>query len=391
MKGRAKLETIVPENGRNKVAGKGKPGNNYDFSCNAPSETGKQLIASQPTTNHSAIMNTPSAHIQSKSGRSRPPAISHWLLLLTFLVVPQIVQAQWTATVGAQSNDKGFQALAFLPNEIWIHAGDSITWTFAVDEIHTLTFLKADQVRPFFLEGCPGFSTDPATYDGSTCVTTPPMINGQTFTVIFPAAGNFKLTCLVHENMDGRIHVLGSSESLPHDQAFYSQQAQEQKQEFLADASDDSHSAHALANSRHGVTAGAGEVTASAGGSSTVSAFRFSHDNITIRAGQTVEWDNQDPAIPHTITFGPPPEDVVIPSPDVTVDQDGARHAIIDSTSDSTHSGFIIAAPQERLGLPQAPLSVTRFRVTFPKPGIFPYICVLHSGLGMVGNVAVSP
>jgi plastocyanin len=34
---------------------------------------------------------------------------------------------------------------------------------------------------------------------------------------------------------------------------------------------------------------------------------------------------------------------------------------------------------------------VTRFRVTFPNPGIFPYICVLHGGLGMVGNVAVSP
>jgi plastocyanin len=329
--------------------------------------------------------------VRSKSGRSPSLGVFRWLLLSFFLVIPHITQAQWTASVGAQSADKGFQALAFLPNEIWIHAGDSITWTFEPDEIHTLTFLKADQPRPFFAEGCPGFSTDPATFDGSTCVTTPPMVNGQTFTVIFPAAGNFKLTCLVHENMDGRIHVLGASEPLPHDQAFYNKQASEQKQEFLADASDDAHSAHALANSRHGVTAGAGEVTARAGGSSTVSAMRFSHDNITIRAGQTVEWDNQDPVTPHTITFGIPPEDVVNPSPDVTVDQDGARHAIIDSTSDSTHSGFIVAAPQERLGLPQAPLSVTRFRVTFPNSGIFPYICVLHGGLGMVGNVAVSP
>jgi hypothetical protein len=33
------------------------------------------------------------------------------------------------------------QALAFLPNEIWIHAGDSITWTFPVSEPHTVTFL----------------------------------------------------------------------------------------------------------------------------------------------------------------------------------------------------------------------------------------------------------
>jgi Plastocyanin len=70
---------------------------------------------------------------------------------------------------------------------------------------------------------------------------------------------------------------------------------------------------------------------------------------------------------------------------------DGARHAIIASTADSTHSGFIIAAPQERRGLPQAPLGVTRFRVTFPNPGIFPYICALHDEMGMVGQVTVTP
>jgi plastocyanin len=118
---------------------------------------------------------------------------------------------------------------------------------------------------------------------------------------------------------------------------------------------------------------------------------RFSHENIRIRAGQTVEWDNQAPIFPHTITFGQEPVNLQNPSPDVTVDPDGARHAIIASTADSTHSGFIIQAPQERRGLPQAPLGVTRFRVTFPNPGIFPYICALHDEMGMVGQVTVTP
>jgi plastocyanin len=73
------------------------------------------------------------------------------MLLVTILIVPQALwgaasaqatpqptpRQTWFATVGAQSNDKGRQALAFLPNEIWIHAGDSITWMFDVDEIHT--------------------------------------------------------------------------------------------------------------------------------------------------------------------------------------------------------------------------------------------------------------
>src|SRR5712692_6894420 len=99
-----------------------------------------------------------------------------WLLVLAILIVPQAVQAQWHATVGAQSKDKGHQALAFLPNEIWIHAGDSITWTFPTDEIHTVSFLKSGQTRLPFQVGCPGFTGGSATFDGTTCVTTGPLV-----------------------------------------------------------------------------------------------------------------------------------------------------------------------------------------------------------------------
>ena len=55
------------------------------------------------------------------------------------------------------------------------------------------------------------------------------------------------------------------------------------------------------------------------------------------------------------------------------------------------HSGFIVAAPQERLGLPQGPVGVTRFRVTFTRAGVYPYICALHDELGMRGKVIVLP
>jgi plastocyanin len=79
-----------------------------------------------------------------------------WILLLLALALPQMTPAQWKATVGAQSKDLGRQALAFLPNEIWIHEGESITWTFETDEIHTVSFLQAGQVRPPFQAGCPG-------------------------------------------------------------------------------------------------------------------------------------------------------------------------------------------------------------------------------------------
>ena len=84
-----------------------------------------------------------------KTGRTRLVTIFRWPLLLALLILPQMVHAQWTATVGAQTDEKGIQALAFLPNEIWIHAGDRITGLQA-DETHTVTFLRAAQVRPDF-------------------------------------------------------------------------------------------------------------------------------------------------------------------------------------------------------------------------------------------------
>lgn len=311
------------------------------------------------------------------------------LLLVILALAPNAAQAQWRAIVGAQSHDKGHQALAFLPNEIWIHAGENITWRFEADDIHTVTFLRADQPRPFFGDGCPGFSSSPATYDGSTCVTTPPLISGQTFTVNFPVAGNFKLACLVHENMTGAIHVLAANQPLPHDQAFYDRQAAEQRKDLLT------HSikghGHESSTSANAVVAGTGEVSATGGGARAVSVVRFVHDPTEIQAGQTVEWTNLDPLLPHTITFGSRPPNPGPPSPNVTVDADGARHAVVTNSSDNVHSGFIIAAPQERLGLPQAPIGVTRFRVTFPQAGTFPYICALHDDLGMTGTVIVLP
>jgi plastocyanin len=322
------------------------------------------------------------------------PTLLRLVSLVAVLMIPQAVRAlEWHATVGAQSADKGRQALAFLPNEIWIHAGDRITWSWDVDEIHTVTFLMANQTRPDF--GVPPFSTSPATFDGSTPVITPPLVKPATFTVIFPSAGNFKLVCLVHERMTGVVHVLEVSQPLPHDQDFYNRQAADQRQDLLADRDGRCEEAcrncggHSL--DAHLVTVGVGEISATAGGSQTLSVVRFIDDKIYIRAGQTVEWNNHDPVTPHTVTFGTEPANPVPPSSNVTVDADGALHGTISSNADSVHSGLIEAPPQERLGLMQSPLGVTRFRVTFTNAGTFPYICALHDNLGMTGTVIVYP
>jgi plastocyanin len=320
--------------------------------------------------------------------RIRALTAFRWMLLLVVFVVPQVVKAQWQAKVGAQSHDKGKQILGFLPNEIWIHAGDSVTWNVETDETHTVTFLVSGQTRLPFTVGCPGIAPDDSNFDGSSCVNGGPQVKGQSFTVHFPTVGNFKLVCLVHANMTGVVHVLDLAESLPYDQSFYDDQAADQRRDLLRDID------HDVDHERlheHEVTAGTGEIVATPGGSATISVVRFLRSPTVIHVGDTVEWSNSNPTAPHTITFGTEPANPIPPSANVKADADGALHAVINSQTDSAHSGFVVAAPEERIGLAQAPLSVARFRVTFTHPGIFNYICALHDELGMVGKVIVLP
>ncbi|HET8826707.1 MAG TPA: plastocyanin/azurin family copper-binding protein [Terriglobales bacterium] len=297
--------------------------------------------------------------------------------------------ATWHATVGAQDQTKGRQVVAFLPNELWVHAGDSVEWTVKADEIHTISFLTAGQIRPPFQVGCPGFSFGAVIFDGSTCVSTTPMVSGQTFTVTFTSLGNFKFACLVHPDMTGVVHVLDGSIPLPHDQTFYDKQAVSQANELLADLAQ--LQGHHHAASANGVVVGAGKTLATAGGHNTISLMRFVQPELVVHAGTTVEWTNDDPSMPHTITFGTEPLDPFPPSGNVRVDADGALHATISSTSDSVHSGFIMSAPQDQIGAPQTPLGPTRFRVTFTASGVYPYICALHDNLGMKGMIVVLP
>jgi len=313
----------------------------------------------------------------------------YWLALVAVMVPVSLQAETWHATVGAQDENKGRQVVAFLPNELWIHAGDSVEWNVKADEIHTITFLTAGQIRPPFDVGCPGFSFGAAIFDGLTCVTTPPMVSGQSFTVTFPSVGNFKFACLVHPDMTGVIHVLDTTAALPHGQDFYDKQAASQANELLADLAQ--LQGHHHAASANGVVVGAGKTLATAGGHNSISLMRFVRPELVIRAGATVEWTNDDPSMPHTITFGTEPANPFPPSGNVSVDADGALHATIASTSDSVHSGFIASAPQDEIGLPQTPLGPTRFRITFTHPGVYPYICALHDDLGMKGTIIVLP
>ena len=140
--------------------------------------------------------------------------VSGWMLVIAVLHLPSVAHAQvlWQGRVGAETQDQATQADAFLPNELWIMEGDSVTWTFGPqNEIHTLTLLEPGQVRLPFTVGCPGTTVSGSSFDGTACVNSGPLADGAAYTVKFPAAGNYKFVCLVHTDMNGVVHVLSTA------------------------------------------------------------------------------------------------------------------------------------------------------------------------------------
>jgi len=318
---------------------------------------------------------------------------------------PALHAEQWRAVVGAESGHRAYEAIAFLPNELWVHVGDTIRWTFPTHERHTLTFLRPGQTRPpgfgpifGVVVGCPGTTPDGSAFDNSSCVSTGVLMlddnqtsaDAPSYSVAFPSIGNFKFVCLIHADMTGVVHVIDASATLPHDQDFYDRQAQRGAAALLDEASRARGRAPEDGDARGSVAAGIGAVVTMTGaGSQTASLMRFVRKVVVVRVGDTVEWANLDPSINHTVTFGAEPADPRPPSAGVVLSSDGARQAVINSPSDSVSSGFMTPAPQDRANLAQAAPGVTRFRVTFTSPGTFAYICAIHDELGMKGTVIV--
>ncbi len=332
-----------------------------------------------------------------------------WLAAAVMAVCGSGVQAaQWQGVVGAESPDRGSQALAYLPNELWVHTGDSIRFVFATHESHTVTFLTSTQTRPpgfgpvFNVPvGCPGLTPDGSSFDGTKCVTSGVLSPDDTlgaagvptYTVTFSATGNFKFECLLHPDMTGVVHVMNPSANLPHNQDFYDRQAQRDAA-LLISAANRLQSlgppAEQDLTQGNAVAAGIGVIMTTTGyGSQTASLMKFVRDTIVVHVGDTVEFTNMDPSINHTVTFGTEPLDPRPPTTTLPPAPDGARQAVINSTSDRVNSGFLSPTAQDRIGLTPANIGATRFRVTFNAPGTFPFICAIHDELGMKGTVIV--
>lgn len=283
----------------------------------------------------------------------------------------------WHMVAGDDNRNEGIQITAFLPDDITIRAGDTITWTVRSGEFHTVSFLSGG-ARPDVVVGG-GFNPTVAapaggsSYDGTGYVNSGLLLEDQTYTLTFPTAGNYDFYCLIHSEMKGQLHVLTPRQALHITQADYDREIASQRRFYLDDGRNllaTGLAASASSGSERKVTAGIGDKL--------VFIARFQPQRIVIQKGDTVVWTNLDPETPHTVTFGAEPPGGPFGS-FPPIGGDGPGHGTISDVAQAVNSGFL--GPDFPFG--------TAFAVKFATAGLYPYICALHDELGMVGTVVV--
>lgn len=282
----------------------------------------------------------------------------------------------WTVHVGAQSRNGAIQAMQFLPGQIWIDVGDTVHWTAASMEPHTVTLLRVGQLPPPFdptnarqtTRTAATSITTPGQFRNSGILATMPIPELPTsylsYDLTFTGRGDFVYYCLLHgKQMKGVVHVAAAGTPYPHTQAYYDMQYRVGRERTVERGFEYAERV-AAGSTNHHVYVGAVDPAGM------FMVMRFLRTSVTIHKGDTIDFDwssNHGFPVPHTVTFGPePPAPIAVGTPG-------------NFTGGQLSSGVLPTAG------PGA-----HFRVTFNKAGTYSYICMFHDGMGMVGKVVVT-
>lgn len=286
-----------------------------------------------------------------------------------------VAAQDWKVLVGSQTGNMAVQGQRFLPADVTIDAGDSVTWQANSAEIHTVTFVDGGEPQTMLPPLDPsdaqqvtrqgGDTMNGSSYFNSGILTTGstagplPVPVYSSYHLTFPHTGTFTYYCLVHGvMMRGVVHVQPAGAAYPYSQADLNADAAFQTRAINADGRGLWKQARA-GSSRHRVFTGADDGVAML--------MRFVRGKVVVHRGQKVHFVNtMSMGAPHTVTFGDEPQGPALFQP--SGDPTNYRGA-------NLNSGFMVPH--------------TTFTVTFNKVGTFHYICGLHDDMGMIGVVVV--
>ena len=299
----------------------------------------------------------------------------------------------------------------FLPEDVAIRIGDTITWRFTLLEPHTVTFL-ADTERPVesivLPDGRAAFnpamilpSGTPGNYDGAGMINSgfPPMDTGPEgfgFSLTFTAEGAFPYVCLLHPFMAGTVTVLPQdAENVPSPDDV-AQAAEVEKQSFINELNEFRSQVGSPGSEKR--SDGTEEFEVFAGISTPkVDLMHFEQSILEIRPGDTVTWTWDATEAPHNIIIVPEGEE----NPffiQVEPQEAGPPNFIMNPAAfDTVGGGDFDADAIQNSGIRFAPhvspppgfATGESYSLTFKDEGTYSYICSLHFPQGMGGTITV--
>lgn len=319
----------------------------------------------------------------------------------------------YTVLVGAVDDSVGANVMAFFPETLRIHVGDTVHWQRNGDEIHTVTFLAGMDLPPFNVpapDGLPSpqmrnpliaFPVAPphGRYDGTTFATSgifgpdPDLFQGvESFDLTFTRPGTYNYVCAVHGAiMSAQILVVDHDQDIPSPR-----EVDRQAQRSIAAA---------LAQVPKAIAQAEAEVpppTDNGDGTTTYHVVvgyalgqlymqSFFPEEVTVKSGDTVEWTfSTHDLARHTITFlngAESPDDLIVwpqgdkpplllVNPEVLFPQNADKPL----TRDGVYNSGLLA-PDD----PPPSFSLVIGDIS----GDEPFQCLLHDIVGMLGKLHI--
>jgi plastocyanin len=101
----------------------------------------------------------------------------------------------YTVMVGWENPHQGIGIMAYFPDTVTIHVGDTVQWVQNSNEIHTVTFLAGNQPPPLIV---------PAQQLGVPANPSPLLLNPAAVDPAVPAGGLYDGTSFVNSGLIGR-------------------------------------------------------------------------------------------------------------------------------------------------------------------------------------------
>jgi plastocyanin len=317
----------------------------------------------------------------------------------------------WEAAIEPQEYglSGAWQFMRFYPENITVNVGDKIVWKLGGSEPHTVTFpMPGEKVpdliipendtslrlllNPLAILPMGGLTYDGTTLTGSGQMDVQPGFPRE-YNLTFTEAGDFEYFCAFHSMMKGMVTVQPEGTVYPETQEQIDQKiakliSADMEAALKATLGIEYASMHPGPNGTmiHEIKLGYDD--------NSIVLMRFAPMNLTLRAGDAVEWIQEGVEAPHTVSFlsgGEEPELILVEPQPVGPPKFALNPVIQMPAGGEVYSGTGYFNSGAMWGM-MVPLPGPRnYTLTFDTPGAYEYICIFHDYMGMKGQISVLP